>query len=123
MTPVDEARGDERRRADRADIGLDDGIWSEVHRSDQSSSHAVVTVLGVHGALLRVLEASDHFPVGSSLRLRFQPPGVSEPVHCGCVVRNHVAAFDVGVEFVLIRPHHRRRVADAVVQWRLGVAA
>lgn len=111
------------RRSERVDLGFEDGIWSEVKQSATDSAHAVIIALGAHGALLKILESNDQFAVGRSMSLRFPLPGTADHIRCGCVVRDHVSKYDIGVEFILIRPAHRERLTEAISYLRLVAAA
>ena len=116
-------RAHARRRSERVALGFDAGIWSEVERRDRAAGHGVITVLGGHGALVKVLESNDQFAVGRSMTLRFQLPGSSDVIRCGCVVRSHVSKYDIGVEFTLMRANHRIRLAEIIAGRRLVAAA
>ena len=111
------------RENERVELGFNDGIWSDVKRAGADREHAVITVIGAQGACVKVLETNDHFAIGSSISLRFQLPGVSDYVSCGCLVRSHVASYDIGVEFTLMSVTGRAQLAKAVTYCRLLAAA
>ena len=118
---VDESRV--TRQSERVALGFDEGIWSEINQTDAERSHGVITVLGARGALVKVLETNDRFAVGSSLSLRFQLPGTTDYIRCGCVVRNQISNYDIGVEFTLISATHREQLAQTIGYWRFVAAA
>ncbi len=110
------------RESARIELSFDEGIWSDVKRADADRTHGVITVLGERGARVKVLEPNARFKIGSAVSLRFQLPGASDHIRCGCVVRDHVSDYDIGVEFTLMAAGHREQLSRVIAYWSLVAA-
>ena len=59
---------------------------------------------------------------GTGCGTRFQLPGTSDHIRCGCVVRDHVSDYDIGVEFTLMAAGHREHLSRVIAYWSLVAA-